>query len=475
VTAPAASPATELTPPTPWWRLIGEALRGGHHDYTDGPLGRAIVLLAVPMVLEMAMESVFALVDVLFVARLGAAAVASVGITEAFLALIYTVAMGVSIGVTAMVARRIGERRPEAAATVAVQAVALGLAFAAVLALPGVIFAPQLLALMGAGPDVVATGTGYTRMMLGGNAVIMLLFLLNAVFRGAGDAAYAMRVLWLANGINLVLDPCLIFGLGPFPELGVTGAAVATNIGRGVGVLGQLYLLGRGQGRVRVAQRQLRLEPEVMRGLLRLSGAGTFQVFVGTASWVGLIRVLADFGSAAVAGYTIGIRIILFALLPSWGLANAAATLVGQGLGAGRPDRAERAAWLAGGYNGIFLGVVGALFVALAPAIVGRFTSEADVTAFAVQCLRVISLGFVFYAFGMVLTQAFNGAGDTWTPTLINLACFWLGMIPLAWVLARRLALGPIGVFEAIAASYSLLAVVSAVLFRRGRWKLRQV
>jgi len=459
-----------------FWATVREALRGSHHhDYTSGPIGRAIILLAIPMVMEMVMESVFAVVDVFWVAHLGPNAVATVGLTESMLALVYTAAMGLSIGVMAMVSRRIGEKNPAAAAEAAVQGIALGLMVAAVTGTLGVIFAPRLLAIMGASPEVIAIGSGYTRVMLGGNAVILLLFLINATFRGAGDAAIAMRVLWLANWINILLGPCLIFGLGPFPELGVQGAAIATTIGRGTGVLYQIYRLMRRDGRIVIHRDQLRLQPVVMRTLLRLSGTGTFQVLVGTASWIGLVRIISTFGAQAVAGYTIGVRIIIFALLPSWGLANAAATMVGQGLGAGKPERAERAVWIAGLYNMFFLGTVGLVFVLFADPIVSLFTTDTAVAPVAASCLRIVSYGYVFYAWGMVLTQSFNGAGDTWTPTWLNLCCFWLWEIPLAYLLAVRFGFGPRGVFLAITTAFSTLAVVSAILFRRGKWKLRHV
>src|SRR6266700_1207029 len=383
--------------------------------------------------------------------------------------------MGLSIGVTAMVARRIGEKNPAGAAEAAVQGIALGVIAAAFIAVAGVLLAPKLLGIMGASPDVIAMGHNYTRVMLGGNVVILLIFLINAIFRGAGDAAIAMRVLWLANWINIILGPLLIFGVGPFPRLGVTGAAIATTIGRGTGVLYQLYRLWRGGGRVAIRRDQLKLQPAVMRTMLRLSGTGTLQVLIGTASWIGLVRIVSSFGSDAVAGYTIAIRIIVFALLPSWGLANAAATLVGQGLGAANPDRAERAVWLAGFYNMLFLGSVGALFVALAGPIVSVFTRDPAVAPIAELCLRTISYGFLFYAYGMVITQSFNGAGDTWTPTWINLGCFWLWEIPLAYLLARHAGLGPRGVALAVTIAFSTVAVVSGVIFRRGRWKVRRV
>ena len=458
-----------------FWATVREAVRGSHQDFTEGPIGRAILLLAIPMVMEMMMESVFAIADIFWVSKLGADSVATVGITESMLALIYAVAIGVSVSATAMVARRIGEKNPEHAATAAVQAIALGVALTIPIGITGALLAPKLLALMGGSPALIATGWRYTTIMLGGNAVILLLFLINAIFRGAGDAAIAMRVLWFANILNIVLGPCFIFGLGPFPKLGVTGAAVATTIGRGCGVLFQLWTLFRGRGRVVVTRRHLRLEPAVMLRLLRLSGNAIFQILIGTASWIGLVRILSSFGSAALAGYTIGIRIIVFALLPSWGMANAAATMVGQSLGARKPERAERSVWIAGFYNMIFLGAVGLTFILGAPILIRFFTSDAAVVPFGVACLRFVSYGFLFYAYGMVLTQAFNGAGDTWTPTWLNLFCFWLWEIPLAYVLAKVVGFGPRGVFIAITIAFSTLALASAALFRRGRWKLKKV
>ena len=457
------------------WATVREAVRGSHQDFTEGPIGRAILLLAIPMVMEMMMESVFAIADIFWVSKLGADSVATVGITESMLALIYAVAIGVSVSATAMVARRIGEKDPEHAASAAVQAIALGVALAIPIGITGALLAPKLLALMGGSPALVATGWRYTAIMLGGNVVILLLFLVNAIFRGAGDAAIAMRVLWFANILNIVLGPCFIFGLGPFPKLGVTGAAVATTIGRGCGVLYQLWTLSRGRGRVLITRRHLRLEPAVMLRLLRLSGNAIFQILIGTASWIGLVRILSSFGSAALAGYTIGIRIIVFALLPSWGMANAAATMVGQSLGARKPERAERSVWIAGFYNMIFLGAVGLAFVLAAPVLIRLFTSDPAVVPYGVACLRFVSYGFLFYAYGMVLTQAFNGAGDTWTPTWLNLFCFWLWEIPLAYVLARVVGLGPRGVFIAITIAFSTLALASAALFRRGRSKLKKV
>ena len=459
-----------------FWSGVREALRGSRRDYTEGVVGRAILMLAVPMVLEMVMESVFAVCDVFFVSRLGADAVATVGLTESMLTIIYALAMGLAIGATAMVARRIGERDADGAARAAVQAIALGCATAITLGVAGVIAAPALLRAMGASPTLLAVGTPYARIMFGGNATILLLFLVNAIFRGAGDAAIAMRVLWLANAINIALGPCLIFGLGPFPELGVKGAAIATNIGRGVGALFALSRLVRGRStRVAISRRHVRLEPAVLVRLVRLSASGTLQALIGTASWIGLIRILSTFGSSVLAGYTIGIRVVVFALLPSWGLSNAGATMVGQALGARKPERAERAVWIAGFYNVCFLGVVGTLFVLLAGPIAHIFTSDPLVVPSAVDALRIIALGFPFYAYGMVLSAAFNGAGDTATPTVLNVVVFWLWEIPLGFVLSKTLGFGPRGVYVAVAVAFSTLAVVSAVIFRRGKWKARAV
>ena len=458
-----------------FWPTVFEALRGSRQDYTEGPIGRAVLLLAVPMVLEMVLESVFAVVDVFWVAHLGADAVATVGITESMLALLYAVAIGLSMGATATVARRIGEKDPDGAARAAVSSIALGISIAVPIGIAGFLLAPSLLAWMGASPHLIATGSRFTSIMLGCNVVILLLFLINAIFRGAGDAAIAMRVLWLANIINLILDPCLILGLGPFPRLGVTGAAVATTCGRGTAVLVQLWTLSRGRGRIAIRREHLVLDPVAMLRLFRISANGIVQAAVATASWAGLVRILSTFGSSVLAGYTIGIRIIVFAILPSWGMSNAAATLVGQSLGARKPDRAERSVYIAGLYNMIFLGSVGAVFLLLAEPLIRLFTSDPAIVPIGAQCLRTISYGFLFYAWGMVVTQAFNGAGDTFTPTMINLFCFWLWEIPLAYVLSRRLGFGPRGVFWAITIAFCTLAVVSLLLFRRGKWKEKKV
>ena len=450
-------------------------MRGSAEDYTQGAVPRAVVLLAVPMVMEMAMEALFAVVDIYFVSMLGPAAAATVGLTESMMAIVYTVAIGLSIGATAVVARRFGEHDEDGAALAAVQAIAVGTCVAAVLGIAGAFYARELLALMGATDAMMAGQSHYTAVMLGGNATVTLLFLTNAIFRGAGDAAMAMRMLWIANGINIVLDPCLIFGWGPFPELGVTGAAIATNIGRGTAVAVQLWVLASGTARVRVLRRHLRLQPAVMWTVCRLSGTGFLQVLIDTSSWIGLVRVIAVFGESALAGYTIGIRVVLFAVLPAWGLSNAAATMVGQALGAGKPLRADEAVWTAGRLNLYFLGTLGVVFVLFARPIVGLFTADPIVAGHAVDCLRLVSLGFPFFAYGLVLTQAFNGAGDTWTPTWLNLLCFWLWQIPLAWGLAIGLGLGPRGVYIAVTVAFSTLALASGWMFRKGQWRTRRV
>lgn len=455
--------------------LVKKAVRGTTEDYTEGSLNRAVFLLSVPMALEMVMESAFALTDVFFVGRLGADAVAAVGLTESLLTVVYAVAMGLCMSTTAIVARRIGEKQPGEAARTAVQAVAVGLAVSLPFSGLGILGARALLRLMGAPASIAETGWGYTAWMLGGNASVVLLFLMNAVFRGAGDATVAMRSLWIANSVNIALDPCLIFGLGPFPELGVTGAAIATNVGRAVGVAYQLRALVSGRGRLRLERRHLRLDRRVMADLVRLSFGGVGQFLIGTASWLGLVRILSQFGAAALAGYTIALRIVVVALLPSWGMSNAVATLVGQNLGAGKPDRAERSVWLVGLYNmAVLLGVM-AFFLLGAEPLVGLFSADLEVRRLGAQCLRVVSYGYAFYAWGMVLVQAFNGAGDTVTPTWINLGCYWLFQIPLALGLARGLGEGPLGVFLAITLAESLLAVVGLVVFRRGAWKRRAV
>jgi putative MATE family efflux protein len=418
----------------------------------------------------MMMESIFVVVDVFVVAHLGADAVATVGLTESFMTILYTLAMGLSIGAGAMISRRIGEKDAEGAAHTAAQVILFGCALSLLIGVAGAIFAPQLLALMGASPGVIANAS-FTRVMLGGNASVVLLFLINSVFRSSGDAATAMRTLWLANAINVVLCPALVFGWGPLPQLGVVGAAIGTTIGRGTGVLYALTRLRQPTSRVRLHAHHFGLDVALIARVIRLSSAATFQVFVGMASWIGLVRILASFGSDALAGYTIGIRIVMFALLPSFGMSNAAATMVGQALGARKPERAEAAVWKTARYNAVFLGVVGLAFVIFARQIVDLFTPDPGIARYGILSLRTIAYGFVFYAYGMVIGNSFNGAGDTRTPTLINLFVFWLLEIPLAWLLSHHLGMGPFGVFVAMTIAFSTLAVVSAVLFRRGTWK----
>src|SRR5579871_3417394 len=450
-----------------FWSSVWEALRGSDRDFTTGNLNRAIVLLAIPMVMEMVLESLFAVVDVFWVGRLGADAVATVGLTESMLSLVFAVGMGLSLSTTAMVARRIGEKDPEGAAVSAVQAIALGLLISVAVGVPCLIFAPQLLRLMGATPAIVSVGSGYTRICLGGSCAVLLLFLNNAIFRGAGDAAIAMRLLWVSNIINLILDPCLIFGWGPFPRLGVTGAALATFTGRSIGVGYQFYCLLRGTERIRILARQIRIQGDVLWRLLRVSFTGILQFAIAHTSWIGLVRIVSVFGAAALAGYTIAIRIVIFVILPSWGLSNAAATLVGQNLGAREPERAEAAVWRTGFYNVIFLGTVGVFFIFFAEPVVRLFTNDPAVVRLGAASLRIVSYGNLGYAFFMVMMQAFNGAGDTITPTIVNLFGFWLFEMPLH--------MRSNGVYFSIAIAESAMAVASAILFKRGKWKLQKI
>ena len=456
------------------WAVLKEALTGGDRDFTSIGMRRAVVLLSIPMVLEMAMESLFALVDVFFVSRLGVAAVAVVGLTEGLMAIVYSIAWGLGAGITAVVARRTGEKDREGADVAAVQGILIAIALGLLFAVPGVFFAGELLRAMGASPEVQELGTPFIRIMVGSNVVILLVFGINAIFRGAGNAALAMRSLWIGNIINIVLDPMLIFGIWLFPEMGVTGAAVATVIGRGCAVLYQCWHLFNGRSRVMIATRHLKFAWDALWNILRVSSGAAAQFLIASASWVFLVRIVAGFGSDAVAGYTIAVRIIIFALLPAWGVANAASTLVGQNLGAEQPDRAERSAWLCGHYNMIYMSVMAVLFIAFAPWAVGLFSPGAEALHVGVQALRIVSLGYFFYAYGMVLSQSFNGAGDPMTPVWLNMFCFWLVEIPLAWSLARWLG-GPEGVFIAIAFSESLLALLCIYFFRKGKWKLARV
>jgi putative MATE family efflux protein len=467
--------ASTVIPQPSMWASIREAIRGSHQDYTEGNLNRAILLLAIPMILEMVLESLFAVVDVFWVGRIGANAVATVGLTESMLSLVFAVAMGLSLSTTAMVARRIGEKDPEGAAVGAVQAIALVIAVSAVIGLPCLLLAPRLLHWMGASPEIVAVGSNYARIVLGGSGVVLMLFLNNAIFRGAGDAAIAMRLLWVSNIINLVLDPCLIFGWGPFPRLGVTGAALSTFIGRSIAVVYQFYRLLRGTERIRILRGQIRLNLRVLLRLVRVSITGIMQFAIAHTSWIGLVRIVSLFGAAALAGYTIAIRVVIFLILPSWGLSNAAATLVGQNLGARQPERAATSVWRTGFYNMLFLGSLGLFFVFFAEPVVRLFTSDPAVLPLGTACLRILSYGNIGYAYGMVMLQAFNGAGDTVTPTIVNFFGFWLLEIPLAYWLAIPMRVGPNGVFFSIVIAEGAIAGVSILLFRRGKWKTRQI
>jgi len=462
-------------PPASFWSSIREALRGSHQDFTQGNLNRAIVLLAIPMVMEMVLESLFAVVDVFWVGRLGAEAVATVGLTESLLSVIFAVGFGLGLSTTAMVARRIGEKDAPGAAVAGVQAIVLGLTTSLLIGVPCWIYAPRLLEVMGASPAMVASGAGYTRIALGGCGAVLMLFLNNAIFRGAGDAAVAMRLLWVSNIINLILDPCLIFGWGPFPKLGVTGAALATFTGRSIGVLYQFYRLLRGTERIRILASQLRVNVGVLLRLMRVSLTGILQFAVADVSWIGLVRIVSLFGSAALAGYTIAIRIVIFVILPSWGLSNAAATLVGQNLGAKQPERAERSVWRTGLYNMLFLGSVGVFFVFFADPIIRLFTNDPAVVPLAVSCLRILSYGNIGYAYGMVMLQAFNGAGDTITPTVVNFFGFCMLELPLAYALAVPLGFRTNGAYYAIVFAEGAIAVAGVLLFRRGKWKGQQI
>lgn len=457
------------------WTELRDAIRGTEADYTRIPLRRAVFLLAVPMVLELVLESTFAVVDIFFVAKLGPSAVATVGLTESFLFLIYAVAMGLSMGVTAIVARRIGEGKRDEAAISAAQAILVALLVSVLPAVIGIVYAQDLLRLMGADAWSLEHGYRYTQWMLGGNAVIMLLFVINAIFRGAGDAAIAMRVLWLANGLNIVLCPLLIQGVGPIPALGIEGAAIATNIGRGAGVVYQLWVLFRGGKHIRVLASQLAWRGAVLWQIVRTSLGGIGQMIIAMTSWIFLMRVLASVGNEAVAGATIAIRVMMFVLMPAWGMSNAAATLVGQSLGAGTPERAEAAVWQVGRYNMIYLLLVSVVFFLFPQALLGFFTDEARVVAIGAEWLRILSYSLFVYGWWMVSVQAFNGAGDTVTPTKINIVFFWVIQIPLAWLLALHLNWQHSGVFWATFVSETAVGLFTLWLFSRGGWKTVKV
>ncbi|HCY42578.1 MAG TPA: MATE family efflux transporter [Prolixibacteraceae bacterium] len=457
------------------WTDIKESIAGSDRDFTSDKLGKALFILSVPMVLEMIMESIFAVVDIFFVSKLGADAVATVGITESSMTIVYAIGMGLSTATTALVARRIGEKKSGKAGMAAFQAIVAGFSVSLLITVPGIIYAKDFLLLMGASEEMAEAGYMYPTIMFGGNAVVMLLFIINAVFRSSGDAAVSMRVLLLANLLNIILDPLLIFGIGPFPELGLMGAAIATTIGRGLAVCYQFYLLFKGHKRIRLELNHLRIKLKVMFQLFRLSTGGILQNIIATSSWIALFRIISELGSEVLAGYTIAIRIVVFALLPSWGLSNAASTLVGQNLGAKQPDRAERTVWITAIANMVLLGSIGLVFVFWPEPFIRIFIEDPAVVASGAMSLQIISYGFVFYALGMVLIQGFNGSGDTVTPTKINLFCFWLLEIPLAYLLGIVLDMKIEGICIAIVAAESALTITAWYFFRKGKWKLTKV
>ncbi|MDA9773723.1 MATE family efflux transporter [Saprospiraceae bacterium] len=451
------------------------AITGSEKDFTSGSIKRAVFLLAVPMILEMFMESAFALADILFVSSIGVDAVATVGLTESVVTLVYAVAIGLSMGATAMVSRRIGEKDVRGAEIVAVQAISLGVIVSVIIGVIGVFFSKEVLSLMGAEPEVVESGFRYTQIILGSNVVIMLLFLINAIFRGAGEASIAMWLLVFSNLFNIILDPMLIFGIGPFPEMGVTGAAVATVTGRSLAVLSQLAILFFGWSKIKLSIKNFVIDVKVMIRLVKISLGGIGQFIIGTSSWIVLMRIISVFGTEVIAGYTIAIRVMLFTLMPSWGMSNAAATLVGQNLGAKQPERAEKSVWLTSKYNAIFMAIVSVLYLVFAPYLISLFSTESAVVHYGALSLRVIALGYVFYAYGMVVSQSFNGAGDTKTPTIINFICFWIYQLPLAYFTAIVLNWGPVGVLIGITSAEVLIAIMSIYWFRKGKWKKIEV
>jgi putative MATE family efflux protein len=456
-------------------KSIGEAISGTDKDFTTTRLSKAIILLSIPMVIEMIMESIFAIADIFFVSKLGPEAIATVGLTESLLTIIYAIGMGLSMGTTALVSRRIGERKPYRASVAAVQSIIAGAMVSIIIGIPAMIFAKDLLRIMGASPEIIETGYVYASILLGSNLIIMLLFIINAVFRSSGDAAISMRVLFLANFANIILDPIFIFGFGPIPAFGIKGAAIATTIGRGLAVIFQFYMLLKGSGRIKIFKKAIRLNLKVMRDLIKISFGGILQSIIAHSSWIGMVRIIAIFGSAALAGYTIAIRIIIFVLLPSWGLSNAAATLVGQNLGANKPERAEKAVWATGYVNMVLLGIFSIIFIIEPHFFIRIFTNEIDVIESGAKGLRIISFGFIFYAMGMVMVQAFNGAGDTRTPTLINIICFWIIEIPVAYYLATMNDMNEYGVYTAIIIAESIMTIIAMWLFKKGNWKKEKI
>ncbi len=451
------------------------AVTGKEQEFTTGSIRKAVFMLSIPMILEMLMESIFAIVDIMYVSQVSVNAVATIGLTESVITLVYAVAIGLSMAATAVVARRVGETDIKGASTAAVQVIFLGVFVAAIISVIGIIYPKEILSLMGAEPDLIAEGYGYTKVLLGGNITIMLLFLINAIFRGAGDASVAMWTLILSNGLNIILDPIFIFGFGPVPAYGVEGAAIATTIGRGTAVLFQLIILFYGFSKIKIAVKDLVLQVGVMINLIKVSLGGIGQFLIGTSSWVFLMRIMSEFGSEVLAGYTIAIRVMMFTLMPAWGMSNAAATLVGQNLGAKKPERAEKSVWKTGKYSAIFMGLVSVIYLVFAPQIIVLFNATPDVVKYGSLCLRVIAAGYIFYGYGMVVINAFNGAGDTKTPTYINFVCFWLLQLPFAYVMAITLDFGPSGVFWAITLAEVLIAVIAIVWFKKGNWKATKV
>jgi len=452
-----------------------DAVRGKQTDFTTGSIRKAIFMLSIPMVLEMMMESIFAIVDIAYVSRISVNAVATIGLTESVITLVYAIAIGLSMAATAVVARRIGENDTEGASQAAVQAIVLGIVVALIIGSAGLLYSKEILSLMGGASDLVEEGSGYTKWLIGGNLTIVLLFLINAIFRGAGDASVAMWALIVSNGLNIILDPIFIFGWGPIPEYGVMGAAIATNIGRGTAVIFQLVILFRGGSRIKLELRNCVVRLKIMLNLIKVSLGGIAQFLIGTSSWVFLMRLMAEFGSEALAGYTIAIRVMMFTFMPAWGMSNAAATLVGQNLGAKKPDRAEKSVWITGRYNAYFMFLISIFYLIFAKSIIGLFTEVTSVIANGALCLQVVAAGYVFYAYGMVVTQAFNGAGDTRTPTKINFIAFWLVQLPFAYLVSIYLDWGSLGVFIAIVLAEVLLSVMAIIWFRKGRWKQTKV
>lgn len=451
------------------------AVTGKEQEFTSGSIRRAVFMLSVPMILEMMMESVFAVVDIFFVSKVSVNAVATIGLTESVITLVYAVAIGLSMAATAVVARRVGEKDLKGASLAAVQAISLGIAVAIIVSIIGLIYPREILGLMGAESDLIEEGFGYTKVLLGGNVTIMLLFLINAIFRGAGDASVAMWTLVLSNGLNIVLDPIFIFGLGPIPAFGVQGAAIATTTGRGTAVIFQILILFYGWSRIKLSVQDLVFRAKVMFNLIKVSLGGIGQFLIGTSSWVFLMRIMSEFGSEVLAGYTIAIRVMMFTLMPAWGMSNAAATLVGQNLGAGQPKRAEDSVWKTGKYTAIFMAVVSLVYLLFAKSIIGWFTAEPAVITNGALCLQIIAAGYIFYAYGMVIIQSFNGSGDTKTPTYINFICFWLFQLPFAYLAAITLNFGPTGVFWSITLAEVSIAVIGIIWFRKGKWKEMKV